>query len=70
MTVPTTVSVTLTSTTNTNVTATTNASFAGLVAVGEFQINFAMPTLPAGNYNVTITTGGQTSQTGVVIPIA
>ena len=43
--------------------------FAGLVAVGEFQINIVIPSLPDGNYPVTLTIDGQTSQTGVVIPI-
>ena len=64
------VTVTFTSTTNSSVTANAPESFAGLTAVGEFQINIAVPNLPSGNYYVTVTTGGQSTQTGVVIPIA
>jgi len=44
---------------------TVNASFAGLVAVGEFQINFTVPqqfaNMPAGNYPITISIGGVSS---------
>jgi len=50
-------------------TADATVEFAGLVASGEFQINIVVPNLPAGEYPVTITVGGQTSQTGVVVPI-
>jgi len=57
------------------------ASFAGLVAVGEFQINFTVPqqfaSMPAGNYPVTISISGVSSPSTiasmppgpVVIPI-
>jgi len=45
------------------------ASYAGLVAPGEFQINFAVPTLPAGNYPLVIQTDGASSQAGVILPI-
>jgi uncharacterized protein (TIGR03437 family) len=41
--------------------ATVNADFAGLVAVGEFQINFNVPNLPAGSYPISITVGGVSS---------
>jgi len=37
------------------------ASFAGLVAVGEFQINFAVPQLADGVYPVTLTVNGVSS---------
>ena len=41
------------------------ATFAGLVAVGEFQINFTVPqqfaTLPAGTYPITISVSGVSS---------
>ncbi len=44
---------------------TVNASFAGLVAVGEFQINFTVPqqfaSMPAGNYPITISINGVSS---------
>jgi uncharacterized protein (TIGR03437 family) len=36
-------------------------SFAGLVAVGEFQINFNVPNLPAGSYPISITVNGVSS---------
>ena len=42
-----------------------NPDFAGLVAVGEFQINFTLPqqfaNMPAGNYPMTISIGGVSS---------
>jgi uncharacterized protein (TIGR03437 family) len=41
--------------------ATVNADFAGLVAVGEFQINFKVPNLPAGSYPISIAVGGVSS---------
>jgi uncharacterized protein (TIGR03437 family) len=44
-----------------------NADFAGLVAVGEFQINFTVPqqfaTMAAGNYPITISVNGVSSPT-------
>ncbi len=46
------------------------ASFAGLVGVGLFQVNFTVPALPDGEYPLTITTNGRASQSGVVIQIA
>ena len=40
-------------------------TFAGLVAVGEFQINFTLPqqfaSMPAGNYPITISINGVSS---------
>ncbi|HUA58864.1 MAG TPA: IPT/TIG domain-containing protein [Verrucomicrobiae bacterium] len=46
---------------------TINADFAGLVAVGEFQINFTVPQqfaiMPAGNYPITISVNGVSSPT-------
>jgi uncharacterized protein (TIGR03437 family) len=62
-------------------TAVISPSFAGLVAPGEFQINFTVPqsfsSMPAGNYPVSVTIGGISSPTTlnsappgpVVIPI-
>jgi len=41
--------------------ATVNANFAGLVAVGEFQINFKVPSLAAGSYPISMTVGGVSS---------
>jgi uncharacterized protein (TIGR03437 family) len=42
-----------------------NATFAGLVAVGEFQVNFTLPqqfaNMPAGNYPITISINGVSS---------
>jgi uncharacterized protein (TIGR03437 family) len=43
--------------------------FAGLVASGEFQINVIVPSLPPGEYPIVMTTAGQSTQTGVVVPI-
>jgi uncharacterized protein (TIGR03437 family) len=43
--------------------------FAGLVASGEFQINVTVPGLAPGEYPVTVQVAGQSSQSGVVIPI-
>jgi uncharacterized protein (TIGR03437 family) len=48
---------------------TVSADFAGLVAVGEFQINFKVPpqfaTLPPGNYPITITANGGSSPASI-----
>jgi uncharacterized protein (TIGR03437 family) len=43
---------------------------AALVVPGEFQINIAVPSLAPGIYPVTISVSGQSSQSGVVVPIA
>jgi len=49
--------------------ATFAADFSGLVAPGEFQINFKVPSLPSGgNFPITIQIDGQSSQTGVFFP--
>jgi uncharacterized protein (TIGR03437 family) len=57
------------------VTATINGvpalvEFAGLVAVGQFQINIVVPALPPGEYPVVIRYNGKESQAGVLFPIA
>ena len=45
------------------------ADFSGLVGPGLFQINFTVPDLGnAGNYPITITIDGQTSQSGIIFP--
>ncbi len=44
-------------------------AFGGLVAVGEFQVNVVVPQLNDGEYDVVIKYNGQSSQTGVKIPI-
>ena len=64
------VTVTFTSTADSSVTANAVESFAGLTAVGEFQVNIVVPNLPSGSYYVVVGTGGQSTQSGVVIPIA
>jgi len=47
------------------------ADFSGLVAPGEFQINFTVPRLPtSGNLPITIQIDGQSSQDGVVFPFS
>jgi uncharacterized protein (TIGR03437 family) len=43
--------------------------FAGLVAVGEFQINIVVPNLPAGDYPIVVMVNGQASQVGVTLPV-
>lgn len=45
------------------------ADFAGLVAPGLFQVNFTVPNLAPGNYPITITTDGSTSQGHVVLVV-
>jgi uncharacterized protein (TIGR03437 family) len=40
---------------------TVPASFAGLVAVGEFQINFTVPQIADGVYPISITVNGVAS---------
>ncbi len=54
-------------------TVTVPADFAGLVAVGEFQINFKVPqqfsSQPAGSYPIAIQINGVTSPAQVVLPI-
>ncbi len=49
--------------------ATATVEFAGLVAVGEFQINIVVPSLPDGEWPVAIQVGSAASQAGVIIPV-
>lgn len=49
--------------------ASVTASYAGLVGVGLFQINFTVPALADGDYPIAIQTSGKTSQSGVILPI-
>ena len=49
--------------------APANVEFAGLVAVGEYQINILVPNLADGEYPVVIRLNGQDSQAGVIIPV-
>jgi uncharacterized protein (TIGR03437 family) len=49
---------------------TVTASFAGLVAAGEFQLNVTLPSgLAPGDLPISVSTQGQNSPTGVTIPI-
>ncbi|HEY1336801.1 MAG TPA: hypothetical protein VGF59_04795 [Bryobacteraceae bacterium] len=48
---------------------TVNALGAALVAVGEFQVNFIVPSLPGGDYPLAIQVGSAASQSGVILPI-
>jgi uncharacterized protein (TIGR03437 family) len=43
--------------------------FAGLVAPGQFQVNITVPQLPAGEYSVTVSTSGRTSQPNVLFEV-
>jgi uncharacterized protein (TIGR03437 family) len=45
------------------------ADFAGLVGPGLFQVNFTVPNLPPGNYPITITADGATSQDHVLLVV-
>ncbi len=49
--------------------ASVTASYAGLVGVGLFQINFTVPALADGDYPIAIQTSGKTSESGVILPI-
>ncbi len=44
-------------------------SYAGQIGAGYYQINFAVPTLAAGNYPLTIAANGQVSQSNVVFVV-
>jgi uncharacterized protein (TIGR03437 family) len=46
-------------------TTTVPASFAGLVAVGQFQINFTVPQLSDGVYPVSIAVNGVSSPANI-----
>jgi uncharacterized protein (TIGR03437 family) len=43
--------------------------FAGLVAPGQFQVNFTVPQLPAGEYSIQVSTSGKTSQPNVLFEV-
>jgi uncharacterized protein (TIGR03437 family) len=43
--------------------------FAGLVAPGQFQVNFTVPPLPSGEYSIKVSTSGKTSQANVLFEI-
>ena len=50
--------------------ANVTASFAGLVGVGLFQINFTVPAgLADGDYALAIKVNGVASQGGVILPV-
>ncbi|HEX5229124.1 MAG TPA: IPT/TIG domain-containing protein [Bryobacteraceae bacterium] len=49
--------------------AKATVEFVGLVAVGEFQINIVVPTLPSGDYPITVSIDSQTSPDTVMFPI-
>jgi uncharacterized protein (TIGR03437 family) len=44
-------------------------SFAGLVAPGQFQVNFTVPQLPDGEYSITVSVSGKTSPPNVLFEI-
>ena len=50
-------------------TADAPVSFAGLVAPGQFQINLTVPQLPDGEYTITVSISGKTSQANVLFEI-
>lgn len=43
--------------------------FAGLVAPGQYQVNFTVPQLTAGEYSIQVSTSGKTSPTGILFEI-
>jgi uncharacterized protein (TIGR03437 family) len=43
--------------------------FAGLVAPGQFQVNITVPQLLAGEYSITVSTAGRTSQPNVLFEV-
>jgi uncharacterized protein (TIGR03437 family) len=43
--------------------------YAGLVAPGQFQVNFSVPQLAAGEYSIKVSTSGKTSQSNVLLEI-
>ncbi len=43
--------------------------FAGLVAPGQYQVNFTVPQLPAGEYSIKVSASGKTSQPNVLFEI-
>lgn len=42
---------------------------AALVAPGQFQVNFIVPQMPAGEYSIAVSTAGKTSQPNVLFEI-
>ena len=50
-------------------TADAPVSFAGLVAPGQFQVNFTVPQLPDGEYLITVSSSGKTSPSGILFEI-
>ncbi len=42
---------------------------AALVAPGQFQVNFTVPQMPAGEYSITVSAGGKTSQANVLFEV-
>ena len=51
-------------------TADAQVQFAGLVAPGEFQVNFTVPQLAAGEYSIKVSTSDKTSQPDILFEIA
>uniref|UniRef100_Q022E8 Uncharacterized protein n=1 Tax=Solibacter usitatus (strain Ellin6076) TaxID=234267 RepID=Q022E8_SOLUE len=50
-------------------TAAADVSFAGLVAPGQFQVNFTVPQLPDGEYSIKVSASGKTSPSNVLFEI-
>jgi uncharacterized protein (TIGR03437 family) len=50
-------------------TADAQVAFAGLVAPGQFQVNFTVPQLSPGEYPITVTISGKTSQPNVLFEV-
>jgi len=44
-------------------------AYAGLVAPGQFQVNFTVPQLPDGEYSINVSASGKTSQPNVLFEI-
>ena len=50
-------------------TASASVLYAALVAPGQFQVNFTVPQIPAGEYAITVSSGGKTSPPNVLFEI-
>ncbi len=50
-------------------TTTAQVQFAGLVAPGQFQVNFTVPQLAAGEYSIQVSKSGKTSQPDILFEI-
>jgi uncharacterized protein (TIGR03437 family) len=50
-------------------TADAPVAFAGLVAPGQYQVNFTTPQLPAGEYPITVSVSGKTSPANVLFEV-